>query len=140
MFMGDGELRSEMEAYIRDHQLSNVLLTGFVNQAQIPMYYAAADVFAMCSDTGETWGLSTNEAMNLALPLLLSDQVGCATDLLEDGANGLSYPMGDVAALAQNLQKLLTDNAFRKKAGRRSLEIVRQYSYDEVIRNLLSIA
>jgi len=140
VLMGEGELRTEMEQFIAQNNLHNVLLTGFVNQVQIPAYYAAADLFVMCSDMGETWGLSTNEAMNLGLPLLLSDQVGCTVDLLEENINGYVYPFGDVASLAQHLKKIIEQPAWRATASKRSLEIIEDYSYKRVVQNLLSIS
>lgn len=136
VMMGEGVLRPEMEGFIEKNKLENVVLTGFVNQAEIPRYYAAADIFVMCSDAYETWGLAANEAMNLGLPLVLSDQVGCAEDLVEEGANGFTYPMGEVAVLAEKLNFLLADADFRDKAGRHSLRIIGRYSYEQIIQNL----
>ncbi|MBK9677733.1 MAG: glycosyltransferase [Saprospiraceae bacterium] len=56
IFLGDGELREKMEVYVKDFQLKNVLLTGFINQSEVSKYYAIADLFVMCSSYGETWG------------------------------------------------------------------------------------
>lgn len=140
VMMGEGELRSEMEAFIREHRLQNIILTGFVNQAEIPKYYAASDLLTMCSDADETWGLAVNEAMNLRLPLVLSDRVGCAQDLVQEGVNGFTYAMGDIADLAEKLNRLLNDDDFREKAGKRSLDIVGHYSYTQVIQNLKNLA
>jgi glycosyltransferase involved in cell wall biosynthesis len=140
VFMGDGALRPEMEAFIAEHKLQNVMITGFVNQADIPLYYAAADIYVMLSDTDETWGLSTNEAMNLRLPLIVSEAVGCASDLVESGKNGFVYPLGDIQVLSEKLDFLLKNDDFRLQAGQRSFEIVNEYSYDTVIKNLLTIS
>ena len=139
VMMGEGELRPEMEKFVHEHLLQNITLTGFVNQAEIPKYYAASDVLVMCSDANETWGLAVNEAMNLGLSVVLSDQVGCAHDLVKEGENGFTYPMGDVAALAKKLNLLLSDSNFRENAGRRSLEIIDLYSYTQIIANLKSL-
>lgn len=136
VMLGEGELRPEMEQFISEHQLQDVILTGFVNQAEIPKYYAASDVLVMCSDANETWGLAVNEAMNLGLPVIVSDQVGSAQDLVKEGVNGFTYPMGNVAVLAEKLNLLLADSDFRTNAGRRSLEIIGHYSYAQIIQNL----
>lgn len=139
VFMGEGALRTEMEKYIEQHQLHNVRLTGFVNQAEIPVYYAAADAYVMLSDADETWGLSTNEAMNLRLPVIISETTGCSADLVEQGVNGFRFPLGNVEDLSSKLQRILDDANFRQTAGRRSLDIINRYSYDAVIENLISI-
>ncbi len=132
VFVGDGTLRSEMERFISVHNLQkNVLLTGFVNQSQMPNYYLAADIYVMCSGLHETWGLSTNEAMCFGLPLILSDLVGCADDLVD--GNGAVYPSGDCEKLATNIENLinLPDTEFAK-LGQQSLKIVQKYSYENI--------
>src|SRR5207244_8617547 len=106
IMVGEGELRKEMEALIRDNNVRNVILTGFVNQSVIPEYYAISDVFVMCSDIGETWGLSVNEAMNFNLPVVISDLTGCSYDLVYDGINGYTYKTGDVNDLAVKLRMI----------------------------------
>lgn len=58
------------------------------------------------SDGGETWGLVVNEAMACRLPAIVSDAVGCAPDLIDEGRTGFIYPMGDVAALADRLSRI----------------------------------
>lgn len=139
VMMGEGELRPEMERFASEHRLQNIILTGFVNQSEIPKYYAASDVLVMCSDANETWGLAVNEAMNLGLSAVLSDQIGCARDLVKEGENGFIYPMGDVAVLAEKLNLVVSDDDFRKNAGRRSLEIIERYSYTQIIANLKNL-
>ncbi|MEY3051121.1 MAG: hypothetical protein RLY31_906 [Bacteroidota bacterium] len=141
VMVGDGALRPEMEAYIEGAGLSSsVLLTGFVNQGVIAEYYACADVFVMCSGEGETWGLSTNEAMNFHLPLILSDMTGSAADLVEEGVNGYTFPTGDVAALSDRLDTLLgLSSAERSVMGLASARRVATYSYQSIIRALLAV-
>jgi glycosyltransferase involved in cell wall biosynthesis len=132
IFVGEGELRGDMEQFIIDNQLTNnVLLTGFVNQSQMPLYYAASDIYAMCSRS-ETWGLSTNEAMCFGLPIVLSDMVGSAADLVD--GNGYVYPCGDCEKLAFYLTKLMDlPRADLADLGQKSLDIIQDYSYDNVL-------
>ena len=59
--------------------------------------YVVADVFALLS-RHEPWGVVVNEAAACGLPLVLSDRVGAAFDLLEDGRNGALVPVDDAAA------------------------------------------
>lgn len=136
VMVGEGELRPAMEALIDALQLKDVYLTGFVNQSQIPLYYTIANVFVMFSDIDETWGLSTNEAMNFALPVVLSDLTGCARDLVAEGENGFIIKTGDIEALADKLTLLLQDDELRIRAGQKSLEKIQQYSYEVIIENL----
>ena len=122
-----------MEKFITEHQLHDrVLLTGFVNQSQMPEYYLAADLYVMCSGMYETWGLSTNEAMCFGLPIILSDMVGSAYDLID--GNGFRYPCGDCEQLAQLIDHIfsLPESDFQQMKNR-SLDIIQHYSYETII-------
>jgi glycosyltransferase involved in cell wall biosynthesis len=133
---GDGQLRSEMEHFIEAKNIKNVLLTGFVNQSQIPLYYAAADVFVMCSGTGETWGLSVNEAMNFSKPVIVSATCGSSEDLVHEGENGFVFEEGNIDQLVTYLKKVLEDDVFRERAGRKSAEIINSYSIEKIVQNI----
>ena len=75
---------------------------GFKNQSELPDCYAAADVLVLPSES-ESWGLVLNEAMACGLPAIVSDSVGCAPDLIEEGLTGFTFPVGDVDQLAHRL-------------------------------------
>ncbi len=140
VFMGDGALRSEMEQYIQKQGLGSVILTGFVNQSNVAEYYAAADIFVMCSQEGETWGLSANEAMNFRLPLVLSDLTGSSADLVAPNENGWVFKTGDVDALAERLDALLALPAEAlARMGEVSQKRVQQYSFQKIIEGLETI-
>ena len=136
IFMGEGELRPEMEQYIRDHKLSNVLLSGFVNQSQISKYYAIADVFVMCSGMGETWGLSVNEAMNFGLPVLVSSTCGSSYDLVREGVNGYVFKEGNIVEMAEKLSNILRSDDNIRKMGEASIEIINRFSIDVIVDNI----
>lgn len=138
IFMGEGELRTEMEHFITKKRLNNVILTGFVNQSQISKYYSIADVFVMCSGMGETWGLSVNEAMNFGLPVLVSETCGSSFDLVQDGINGYTFKEGDVAALAQKLDSILSSDEKRLRMGKASMDIIDQHSIDVIVKNIVN--
>ncbi len=137
VFMGDGILRQEMEGFIAENKLKDIILTGFVNQSKVAEFYAVADVFVMCSQEGETWGLSANEAMNFSLPLLLSDLTGSAADLVASGENGWTFKTGDTSALAAKLDAMLALPPARlAEMGAASLKKVNGYSYRQIIEAL----
>jgi glycosyltransferase involved in cell wall biosynthesis len=80
---------------------------GFCNQSQMPGIYAAADILVLPSNARETWGLVANEALACGRPVVLSDAVGAAPDLVGDGSVGRVFPVGDIAALAKSVGGLL---------------------------------
>ncbi|MEM7102352.1 MAG: glycosyltransferase family 4 protein [Bacteroidota bacterium] len=139
VFMGEGELRKEMEAFITHHQLNNVVLTGFINQSKVADYYGIADIFVMCSRT-ETWGLSTNEAMNFGVPVVLPHTAGCADDLVIEGKNGYIFESGNVDELAAVLRKLIEmpEDELREM-GEVSAKHVLEYSNETIVKNIKTI-
>jgi len=134
IMVGDGELRKEMEQYMRENNLSKVILTGFVNQSQVAEYYAISNVFVMCSTIGETWGLSVNEAMNFELPVIISDLTGCSEDMVKNGDNGLHFKTGDYNELAMKLEDVLIKNTLSRVTN--PLSIVDIHSYTTVTENI----
>ncbi len=139
VMIGEGELRGEMERYIRDNNVNNVTLTGFINQSSISSYYAIGDVFVMCSQEGETWGLSINEAMNFELPVVASDLVGSTDDLIVENETGFTYKCGNIKELSNILSRLSEDKELQTRLGKNSKEKVDQYSYKVIKNNLQTL-
>jgi len=133
IMVGEGELRKEMEEFIKTNKLKQVILTGFVNQSAIAEYYAITDVFVMCSSVGENWGLSVNEAMNFDLPVIVSDLTGCSDDLVKDGVNGYVFKTGKVDELAAKLKLVLGNKLSWDTSSER---IIDEYSYSSLIENI----
>ena len=137
VFVGDGPLRSSLENTARRYNLRNVFFPGFQNQSRLPSFYALADAIVLPSES-ETWGLVLNEAMNFALPVLASEGVTAAADLVEPGRNGWVFPSGDVKALGRVLEMLVRDPDRRLRMGQRSAEIIRRWSYSEDAEGILA--
>ena len=128
---GDGPERGALQALARELG-ARVLLTGDRAWERIVELYAAADVFALLS-LREPWGVVVNEAAACALPLVLSDHVGAAHDLLLDGENGFVVPAGDVEAAARALATLAADPGLRERFGARSRELAGGWGYEPSI-------
>src|SRR4029079_10239403 len=67
-------------------------------------------------------------AMNFGLPVVVSDKVGCAADLVEHGENGYVFPHTRPDSLARYLSMLVCDPTRRELFGRRSSEIIAPWS------------
>jgi glycosyltransferase involved in cell wall biosynthesis len=61
--------------------------------------------------TGEALGLVLVEAMLMGVPVVGS-AAGGVLEFIRDGITGLTYPVGDIAALADRLERLARDRAF----------------------------
>ncbi len=100
MMAGDGPLRESL-AVSASAQGVPIHFLGFCNQTKMPSAYAASDCLVLPSDGRETWGLVANEAVACGLPVIVSDECGCAPDLATDGQVGRSFPTGDIPSLAR---------------------------------------
>jgi len=129
LFVGDGALRPELEKYTKEHELKGVHFAGFKNQTELPEYYAIADVFVLPSGPGETWGLVVNEAMCFGLPVIVSDMVGCAPDLVENGKNGFVFPMGNIREISRCLSVTVFDTTLRNSLREGAIRKVFSYNY-----------
>jgi len=136
LFIGDGEERRAIEQRAVAVGIGDAItIAGFVNQRELPDWYAAADALVLPSDSRETWGLVVNEAMAAGLPVVVSDAAGCSVDLVRDGDNGFTYACGDVTALADRLTTIASLGADgRRDLGRRSREIVKHFGIDVAVR------
>lgn len=137
LLAGDGPLRSAVAGQVHQHSTPGVLMPGFLNQTVLPLAYAASDLLAITS-ISETWGLVVNEAMCFGLPVVASDRVGCAADLVKSGWNGFVFQHQNVDALADALFKLIESENVRREFGRRSLELVSKYSVENCANGVLA--
>jgi glycosyltransferase involved in cell wall biosynthesis len=101
VIVGSGPLERELVESARGRKLP-VHFTGFQNQQALPAFYAAADCLVVPSQA-ETWGLVVNEALATGTPAIVSDEVGCAPDLVDPGETGFVFRMGDVEHLAARM-------------------------------------
>jgi glycosyltransferase-like protein len=83
----------------------DVVLVGTVPDAELPAWYAVADVLAFPS-TKEGWGLAVLEAMSAGLPVVASD-LPVFREFLAPDRDALMVPVDDAPALAAALSKVL---------------------------------
>jgi N-acetyl-alpha-D-glucosaminyl L-malate synthase BshA len=106
LLVGDGPERSRVEALARQLGLGGrVIFVGkmlsFVEMLQ------SSDVFLMPSES-ESFGLAALEALSCGVPVVASD-VGGIPEVVPDGEVGFLAPVGDVAAMAERVLRILAD-------------------------------
>lgn len=136
---GDGELRAELEAYVEKHKLSGVHFVGFLNQSELPKYYAVSDVFVRADGLYKgDWGLTVNEAMAAELAIIASDSIGVTTDLVKPEENGIVVRFGDTEDLARAMGRMVGDPEACRRMGKRSAEIISGWGFDQCVKGVLN--
>ncbi|WP_010600754.1 glycosyltransferase family 4 protein [Pedobacter agri] len=140
LFVGNGELEEQLKALaLRQAQGDNKIhFIDFQNQTQMPLIYQACNLFVLPSQgPGETWGLAVNEAMAAGRAVLVSDKVGCASDLVYRGQNGDIFRSNDLNDLKSKLSKLLSDPSKLEQMGIKSKHIISDWNIDKQVRIFL---
>jgi glycosyltransferase involved in cell wall biosynthesis len=106
ILVGDGELRSDIDA-IAASDPDRFRVLPFQNQSHMPVVYRLGDVFVLPS-VSETWGFAVNEALSCGRPVVVSDRVGCARDVV-DPSCGWIFPWSDLSALEKTLKDIVTN-------------------------------
>ncbi len=94
---GDGPLAPEVA------DAAGAVHVGFQQRERLIELFALAEATVVPS-LSEPWGVVVNESLACGTPVIASDAVGALEDLIRDGVDGLTYPAGDVHALAGALR------------------------------------
>jgi len=123
LFIGDGPHRKRLEEAIRtDKKLnSNVKLLGYVQN--VGDFLRESDVFVLPSYY-EGMPISLLEAMACAKPVVATN-VGDVPDVIENEFNGLLVEPGSPIALADAIDKLLSDPEYSRKLAINGYETVK---------------
>jgi len=132
--VGDGSLRPRVEAAAADRRIVRL---GRLSGEDVLRAYIAAD-FVVLPSRFEPWGLVVNEAMACGLPVIVSDRVGCADDLVRHGETGLMVAAGDEAELAVAMVQLAQDEPVRRRMGQAAERLISHWTLENEARNIVS--
>jgi glycosyltransferase involved in cell wall biosynthesis len=121
LVVGEGDLRSLLEAEVKRLDLDdNVIFTGL--RRDVPRLLKTIDLFVM-SSRWEGLPIALLEAMACGVAPL-STSVGGIPGVIEDGVNGALVESGDIAAMAEQLERLIASPELRTRLGARAKEDV----------------
>lgn len=137
LVVGSGPMEAELRHEISRHQVPDVILAGFLNRSEIAEAYAVGDVFALLSRERETFGLVVSEAMNFGMPVIVSDKVGCATDLVASGDTGFVVSSCDPAGAAVAIERLVVNSSMRATMGAAARARIDQWSIERTAKGIV---
>jgi len=142
IFVGNGVLEQELTQAIAGNE--GMYLLPFKNQSMMPAVYRLGDIFCLPSaGPGETWGLAVNEAMACGRAVLVSDKVGCAADLVQDGVNGYSFISNNMNDLQQKINVMMSNPDTLAAMGKASASKIKDWNFNVIaaaIKNVLQPA
>jgi glycosyltransferase involved in cell wall biosynthesis len=126
---GDGPLLGRVEEAARRD--GRVRLFGHADMLALDDLYRSADALVLPS-YHDVWGLVVNEAQAYGLPVIATEEVGAAADLIDPGVNGFIIPAGSPSAL-EHVMKDLRDwtDEQQRRAAARSVEKLAGHSLDD---------
>ncbi|MFH1836259.1 MAG: glycosyltransferase family 4 protein [Methanobacteriota archaeon] len=139
---GEGPFEEYCRQLSKDLGLSNIKFVGFVSD--VASYIALSDLFVLParfmhdSVPSEAWGLVLNEVMSMGKPVIATDAVAGAFDLIEDGKNGFMVENQNVSTLRDAIEKIISDDLLRQSMGDRSREIIEEsFTYDKMFKGFV---
>ena len=107
----------------------NISFLGAVDNKNLPNIYQSHDVFIL-SSYSEVWGLVVEEALNNGLPVIVSDKVGCADEIIQNGENGYTFKSNDTESLIaciNKMQNIDNYNRMRKNISKLDFKEIEEY-------------
>ena len=113
--VGDGPCRAEVQAEFSPISPDRVEWLGERPPAEVPSLLRSGGVYVW-PGCGEAYGLAYLEAQAAGLPAVAQEIAG-VPEVVAHGTTGLLTPAGDVAAYADAIERLLTNEAERQRLG-----------------------
>jgi len=138
IIIGRGECKKELELLSKNLNVDNdIHFMGYVEDDLLPAYYLLSNICVIPSITdgiGDPWVFIVNEAMYFGKPIIATDAVGAAFDMIKNGENGFIVPEKDADALYSSMKNILIDDVVEKKMGLESRKIIEEkYRYENMV-------
>jgi len=114
----------------RTQHVPGVTLAGFVQPADLPEFYALADIFVFPT-LGDPHGLVVEEAMAAGLAVISSAAAGDIERRLPEGKAGFIVPPADTSVMAQRMVQLGREPGRRHEMAQVGNRLVRFRSHEQ---------
>ncbi len=135
---GDGPYKNKLKDLCQMLKAKNVHLLGYIKEEEKPSVYSLASIVVVPSIrtpiNPEIWGIVLNEAMSLSKPIIATDAVGAAYDLIKDGVNGFIVQERNVRELYLSMKKIISDEDMATRMGECSRALInKKFSLDNML-------
>lgn len=133
-----GKPTEEFQELKNRNNLFNVHFIDFKTKDYLKEYYMASDLFVLMT-IGDVWGLVINEAMSCGLPVITTDKCIAGLELITEGENGYILQVGNDLDLSDKIQKVIFDSKKLEEMGKKSLEVVRSFTIENMVSQHIKI-
>lgn len=135
---GEGEEgRKYLESLIRElHLEGRVILSGF--HLNIRDFFDDSEIFVL-SSRYEGFGMVLIEAMSQGCACIACDYKGRQSEIILDESQGLCVPTEDIDALSKAMERIISDEAYRKSIQQNALLRSKDFTADKVANNWLEL-
>jgi len=138
LIAGTGPLEGRLQTQARQLGLGEqVRFLGFVQPDELPYWYCLSDVFVLPSED-ETWGVVVLEALACGTPVVTTNMVGAAPDVISSPGLGSIVPAGDADAMAAEIERLLRAGCPRRQIQALWRPTAEKMSYARLARDLVA--
>lgn len=128
---GSGELHDDVEQWIRDAQLQDWMIMHEPT-SQIMEKYLESSI-CIVSSRYEGFSMAILEAMACGVPCVSFDCPFGPRNIIKNGEDGILVDYLNSQALANNICKLIENEALRKQLGSKAKENIQRFSQDEIM-------
>lgn len=135
--IGSGNLKNKLEKVIHRAKLQDI----FHLRENVEDIYEAMRHFTIYvqPSISESFGLTAAEAMALQIPTVATN-ISAFRELIKPNQTGLLFPVKDYRRLAELLEILIKNSAFRLKLAKNaSREVKKRYTIDKVIPQIIAV-
>lgn len=131
LILGEGQERRSLEALIEQLGLKDrVHLPGWVREPNSTLQNM--DLFVM-SSYYEGSSNAMLEAMACGVAVIATDCTSSVREIIHDGVNGVVVPVNDIHAMASAMDRLMTNQAERRRLGSSAIGVIDQFGVDTVM-------
>lgn len=139
---GDGkEFKEECINLTKELKVKNVFFEGYIDPKNRYDYFSQSDVFVLPSyfynGISEAWGLTVNESIQCMTPVIATEAVGAAYDLL-NGMNGIMILENNIQELKDALEEFLYKKDIYK-IKQECIKTYKMYNYENMIYSFIQV-
>lgn len=129
---GEGPMRESLQQSVPEGFRDRVFFLGFQSVNALPRIFGEADVFVLPS-RHDGWGVVVNQAVAAGLPVIATEAVGAAQDLVQGQGTGWVIPADDEQAILDAMQQAISDSKQLSVMSRNAFDVAKQVSMDQAV-------